>query len=224
MTGHRLRPLLRPRPHPRRRHPLAAPLCTALTLAVMLAGMVSCGVPPEDVAHVIAEEDLPFGLAASERAADTDTLLDNPTGVQSGGTETVNLYFPSENGFTQVQRELPFPVTPNDVVAAIANEPDDAQSNYRSAIGPDDVRNLTIRGGVAEIELDKSFLDLPNAEQRLAVAQLVLSLTAQPGVGQINFVIDGEPLPVPRADGTLAKGEVSRDDFTEMLKKVPTAP
>ncbi len=51
----------------------------------------------------------------------------------------------------------------------------------------------------------------------VAVAQLVLTLTAQPGVGQVVFVIGEDTAQIPRADNTLTNAPVSRDDFIELL-------
>jgi spore germination protein GerM len=190
----------------------------ALVLAVAagLAGpsaLASCGVPGEDGAHVIPDDAVPFGLAETPSTTQPDA---GPDLTVTTGTE-VELYFPSDQGFVAVRRDLTRPLSLAAVIDALATEPVDTQSGFRSAVGPDDVRSVQVRGGVATLELDRSFLDLPNAEQQVAVAQLVLTLTAQPGVGQIRFVIDDEPAPVPRADGTVSEGAVSRDDFVELI-------
>jgi spore germination protein GerM len=186
-------------------------LMIALAVAV---GANSCGVPAETSAHIIAPDDLPFGLSGQAESEDLGQLLPD----LAEATEPVTLYFPSENGFVPVARLLSSPVQLVNVVDALAEEPTDATTSYRSAVGPDDVVRIDVRGGKATVTLDQSFLDLPNAEQRVAVAQLVLSLTARPGVGQIDFVVGGTPLQVPRADGTLGKDPVSRDDFSALIR------
>jgi len=183
-------------------------------LAPASLAVAACGVPAEDVAEVIPAEELPFGLAATERptAAGMFSLLDIIDSV-----ETVNLYFPAGAALVAVPYQLSTPVLLIDVVTALAAEPAAAGSTYRSAIGPGDVLDVSSQAGVARVTLDERFLDLPNSEQRVAVAQLVLSLTARPGIGQIEFEVRGEPVQVPRADGTLARGPVSRDDFARLL-------
>ncbi len=188
---------------------------TTLTMALMVVAagtiLAGCGVPAEARAQIIAEDTLPFGLAATSATAPQVAVFDPII-----TTESVDLYFTSDKGFVRVTRDVTTPLFLLNLVDALAAEPNDADNNFRSAVGPDDVQGVSVRAGVASVKLDKSFLDLPTAEQRLAVAQLVLTLTARPGIGQINFVVGDEPVHVPRADGTLAKGAVSRDDFLEL--------
>lgn len=181
---------------------------------VTVATLGACGVPTEGDATVIAAEELPFGLAADAEQPGPSQIA--PVDYISD-TEIITLYFPSGSGFVAVPRHLGVPVMPLDVVNALAEEPPSATNPYRSAVGGDDVVGVRVQGGVAAVELDRRFLDLPNSEQRMAVAQLVLSLTGRPGIGQISFEIGGSAVQVPRADGTLAKGTVSRDDFVRLL-------
>ncbi len=196
------------------RPPAGRVLVAVAAVLAIAATLGACGVPIEGDAAVIAAEELPFGLAADadrsvpSQAAPVDYISD---------TEIINLYFPSGSGFVAVPRHLGVPVLPLDVVNALAEEPLSGANPYRSAVGSDDVVGVRVQGGVAAVELDRRFLDLPNSEQRMAVAQLVLSLTSRPGIGQISFEIAGSAVQVPRADGTLAKGTVSRDDFIKLL-------
>lgn len=195
---------------------LTAPLVAVLAALVGLALVPGCGVPVEDTAHIIADDALPFGLAAETTTSTTEELSD-VFGLPSTTGTTVALYFSSERGFVKVERELQRPFSLSAVVDALVSEPNPSDGSFRSAVGPDDVRSVEVRAGVATVELDKSFPDLPNVEQRLAVAQLVLTLTAQPGVGQISFVIGEDEAQVPRADNTLTNLPVSRDDFIALL-------
>lgn len=43
------------------------------------------------------------------------------------------------------------------------------------------------------------------------------SWTAQPGVGLVEFSIDGDPIDVPRADGSLTDSAVTRDDYAPLF-------
>lgn len=183
----------------------------------VLVGIVTggCGVPAETEARVLPPEDLPFGLAG-----DDPTAGPNEAAALEflNELEVVSLYFPAGNGLAVVPRQLTAPVALDAVVDALADGTGPTgTATYRSAIGRGDVEAVRVRAGVATVELDNRFLDLPNSEQRVAVAQLVLTLTSRPGVGQIVFEIGGAPVQVPRADGTLAKGAVSRDDFVKLL-------
>jgi spore germination protein GerM len=59
--------------------------------------------------------------------------------------------------------------------------------------------------------------ELGGDEQLLAVAQLVCTLTARPGVGPVSFTLEGAPVDVPTGDGSLTSGPVSRDDYADLL-------
>ena len=58
---------------------------------------------------------------------------------------------------------------------------------------------------------------LPAGEQQLALAQLVFTLTALPGIGQVVFERGGVPIDVPRSDGSLVSGVITREDFAGVL-------
>ena len=75
------------------------------------------------------------------------------------------------------------------------------------------MENIRVRTGIASVELGARFRELPLSEQRLAVAQLVLTLTDRPGIGQVLFTVNEEAVEVPRLNGSIARGPVSRDDY-----------
>ena len=53
----------------------------------------------------------------------------------------------------------------------------------------------------------------------MAIAQIVLTLTRRPGIGQVQFTLDGEPLAVPERDNvqTVPGALVSRNDYQSLL-------
>lgn len=188
----------------------AASLAVAVGVAsVTVAG---CGVPEQTRADVFAQKDIPFGLAESPgTSATTDT------GVVAG--ESVPLYFFAGDHFITLDRDLERPVELSEVVGALAEGPrsGEAGNGARSVIGADDVVKVVLRGGVANVDLAPRFRELPSREQLLALAQLVLTLTERPGVGQVAFTVGEEPTDVPTASGNLSKTAVSRDDYDELL-------
>ena len=87
---------------------------------------------------------------------------------------------------------------------------------------PDGIVNTAFaRSGVAEVDLVGEVYDLvPPDEQLPAVAQIVLTLTQRPGIGQVSFTLDGEPLRVRLGNGQTtdeAGQPVSADDYAVML-------
>ncbi len=100
------------------RPPGAWVLAAALGAAAVLAG---CGVPVEDTAHVIADDDLPFGLAGESTTTTSEPSTDFDL-LPTRGTDVV-LYFYSEQGFIEVTRELSRPFSVDAVVDALAAPP-----------------------------------------------------------------------------------------------------
>ena len=56
--------------------------------------------------------------------------------------------------------------------------------------------------GTATVELAEDFNQIPTTDQRLAIGQLVLTLTGLPGVDQVRFRLNGVDLAVPLPGGT----------------------
>lgn len=70
-----------------------------------------------------------------------------------------------------------------------------------------------LAAGVPLIDVTDSFTDVEGEEQILALAQLVFTLTALPGVDGVSFALDGRPVEVPTGDGALKRGPIRREDF-----------
>ena len=182
-------------------------------VAVALVSAVgACGVGTEDAPRVARDESVPFGLLSPS----APTLVPPPSAAT---TEPVTLYFISGDRLVAIERPLDAPVALEDVVVALA-EPSDEGGPLRSVVGPAPlavVAQLKLAAGVVQIDLAQGVAELGGDTQLLAIAQLVCTLTARPGVGQVSFTFGGLPVDVPRGDGTLTSGAVSRDDYAQLL-------
>ncbi len=208
----------------------------ALGLIATVAG--ACGVPTDEGFSAIPDEEVPFGLAETTSSTASTPTTSSPattafapsTSVLPTSTtirppsEVVTLYFATENGLVEVTRELPRPASFDAVVNALVAgpQPGETSAKARSIIGRDDIKEVDVRGGVATVALVEGFSNLPVQEQRLAVAQLVLTLTDRPGIGQLLFTVAGRPVDVPKADGSLKQLPVSEDDYTPLLVTTTT--
>ena len=63
-----------------------------------------------------------------------------------------------------------------------------------------------------------AFVEVGGQEQILAVAQVVLTATAVPGVERVRFLLEGEAVEVPRADGTLTSDSLQAADYQGLLR------
>ena len=116
----------------------------------------------------------------------------------------VELYFITGGQLTAVQRTLAKPAGPNQVIEALEQgvPPGNIGTGLRSAVPAGAIKNVTVTGGVANVQVVQDFRTLiPSLDQRLAIAQIVLSLQL-PGIGQVTFSIDGVGIVVPRGDNT----------------------
>lgn len=185
----------------------------AVLVAVWLP--VGCGPSAQDQARVVSDEQVPFGLLEPADPA--------PPPRQDDRTVTTTIFLVDKGGMLVA---VPRPVERlNDrtLLGQLAAEPNEAELalGLRTLLSSDGDRPLVLdvdrRRGVATIDLGPTFVNLDGEDQLLALAQLVLTFTAQPGVGQVAFTLDGAPIDIPRADGTTTGDPVTRDDFVALV-------
>ena len=75
---------------------------------------------------------------------------------------------------------------------------------------------MTVARGLATVDLDAAFGELAGTAQLVALAELVYTATGRPGVGQVVFSLDGQPIEVPRGDGSLTSEPLTRSDYPEL--------
>lgn len=184
---------------PRRRVRLVA------TLAVALAAvLVGCGIATEPDADRIEPSDVPFGL-----------LEANPTTTEVAAGRTASVYLLAEDRLVAVDRSVPDEAELADLVELLVTGPTEVERSLgiTTAVPPGAVAAVSSGGGAAQVELATSFGDIRSGDQILALGQIVYTLTNQPGIGGVEFTLDGTPVEVPLADGSRSDGPLSRDDF-----------
>ena len=199
---------------------------SAATAAIVvgLVGVAGCGVedggPPERV-------DVGLGLDEAVTTTSTTTTTSpantTTTAVNAGSstttvaeiettttivaTEIVPVFFISGAQLTSISIPLTSPATLGQVMVALQSGPlvfGPPGTGLRSAI-PLDVPAIAVNddgNGTAAVNLPPTFFDkIPSFDQRLAVAQIVLSLTNQRGIGSVRFTRFGEPISVILGSG-----------------------
>ncbi|MFV0307558.1 MAG: GerMN domain-containing protein [Desertimonas sp.] len=162
------------------------------------------------------------GMVPPDDSADT-TILAPTTSTIAVATQSVQLFFLDGDLVTSVTQNLSSPVRLRRVLEALENGPvtGEATVGLSSAVPAGLINTAFRRGGVAEVDLVGDAYDTIPADQQLpAIAQIVLTLTEQPGVGQVSFTLDGEPLRVRLGNGqtTVVAGQaVSADDYLMLL-------
>ncbi len=209
-------------------------------LAILGVGAVlvgtSCGIAGDAELQEIDTADL-FGLDATTTSTSSTSSVPATVPVAATDqatsttivTEQVVLYFVDGRTLTDVSREIargPSPSSPLRVVTALLDGPPPGEFGIglRSLL-TDDLVNSVVASGTGFVTVDlagEAFQRIDPADQRSAIGQLVLTLTERPGIGQVRFTLDGEPMRVPRRDGLQSEpGEsVSRLDYQSLLDLV----
>lgn len=209
----------------------------AVALAVAIAApLAACGVPSSGSFEAFNDDEFGFNQTSSTTTTSaTDSSAPAPSTTvpettSTIATEPVTLYFLAGNQATSVSIALARPASPQQVVSALVAGPPAGQvgTGLRTALARSVEPTATnARGGVV-VDVPAGFFEgIPPADQRLAVAQIVLTLTDRGGIGTVQFTLDGAPLAVPKGTGASAQpGEaVYRDDYASLLatEQAPTA-
>ena len=197
---------------------------TILFSLILTVGASACSVNSASEFVEVDQSEIPFDLSAPETTAITTTVpIAAQTTVAGAVYEIVDLYFIKNNQLLNVQLEIGGPTNPQNVFAAlIAGLPDPAHSKVTSLLPANLTAIIEVQGGVANINLQSGILDsLAPSQQRLAIAQISLTLTSQPGIGQVTFSVNGKPIGVPRGKGDIAAAgiPVAFDDYKMLITK-----
>jgi hypothetical protein len=182
-------------------------LFASCLVASLLAG---CSIATEDEAHRLPDADVPFDLLEPG-----GTTVPEPAPL----VDTAALYLVQDGRLEPVFREVPANASPEQVLLALADGPDTAEQAAGLTTALSDATDLgevdTARG-VATVDLQPSPGDLSSGQQALALAQIVFTLTAQPGIGRVAFTLRGEPVDVPDGSGALTSDPVAREDYADL--------
>lgn len=188
---------------------------TALAVIAILSG-AACGTPTEAEPTFAEPADVPFGLL--EQGPSTTSTTEPPA-----PEIFVDLCLTDGTGIQIVTRGVAAGGVsdPLGLVRATAS-PDERARGLRTALFADDmVSAVRTVGGVAFVDLTPLFQSGSGTDQQLAIAQIVCTLTLQPGIGQVTFTVGGAGVEVPRGDGSLTANAVSRDDYATLISRAP---
>lgn len=175
-------------------------------LLVLVAG---CGIPSQPRPHAVPTDQVPFGLLAPP------TTPPSPT-TTPGLAVRVEVFLVNNDRLSPVIRNITAPATPAQVLKSLVAgpTPQEAAAGLRSALGDQALPISVLPGPDAAVDLGAGFAQISNQDQILALAQVVYTLTALQGVSGVRFTLDHKPIEVPRADGTLTPGPLTRADYS----------
>jgi spore germination protein GerM len=179
----------------------------ALAVATTILLLGSCGVPSRDHADPADPEDVPFGLLDEETSSEAAQRAGSP----------VDVYFYDATSERLVRVALTTDDAALDTVLRLLQAPGGSGLPVGNPLGDVDVVVAAeVARGRATVDLAESFRDLAGTDQRVSLAELVYTATGRPGVGQVSFTLDGQPIEVPRGDGSLTSEPLTRSDYPEL--------
>lgn len=72
-------------------------------------------------------------------------------------------------------------------------------------------------GGMAQVDITEADEGSARSDENLAYAQIVCTLTSRADVASVALSRDGDPLEVPRADGSLSRGPLYGSDYAALI-------
>jgi hypothetical protein len=182
-----------------------------LVLCLLSIWLAACGVPTQNVPHVASDNDVPAGLL--ETSTSTTSTVPALTPLI-----TVSICLAQRAGpLKAVSRQITSEPTVNNILRALATRPTSQEEFFGlETAAPGDITG-TVQGGIAKISLGSDFAADSAANQLTAVDQIVCTLTARPGIGQVQFFMNGAHIDIPRDDGSTTASPVSRDDYPELM-------
>ncbi|MBW3547275.1 MAG: GerMN domain-containing protein [Actinobacteria bacterium] len=200
--------------------PTRAVIVALAAFALLSSG--ACGIQHDDQARTLPTDKVPFGLLA------TSTTTTAPQPPEAPAVPTSVYLVDNDTGqLVEVQRPVSAPPSVRSALEELLKGPTEQEldrglrSNIASAtellaiIGPEN--------GVVTIDL--SDLTGPTGEgQRLALAQIVYTVTALPDVDRVLFRFQGEAKEVPNAAGESTGEPLTRSDFAPFDPAATTTP
>jgi spore germination protein GerM len=216
-------------------------LAVTAAAGMLVVAAASCGMGGDDQLRQINDDDL-FGLDETTTSTTTTSTTTTTTiGFQPSvqptigatsttiATESVQLYFLDGNRLQPVTIDLAGTATPSRVLAALESGPPagDLGIGLRTLLPEETTTIPALVNRVEPSNLGYVTVDLAtpafelidSADQRAAIAQIVLTLINRPGIGQVKFTLDGVPMRVPGREGlqSEAGGLVSLEDYQSLL-------
>lgn len=189
--------------------------------ALMLPG---CVVPDDDAPRAIDPSTVPFSLLGTSTTASTEP--------QASPVRQVALpIYLVDNETDQLVEVVRTVDAPRSVQAALGEllrgpRADELDEGLTSAIS----RSTTLLGvdgprqGVVTVNLSDDLSSIGGQGQRLALAQVVFTVTADPEIQGVLFAFEGEPSEVPDGQGQSTAEPLDRADFATFDPNAPMPP
>ncbi len=184
---------------------LAGVLVTAAAIT-----LTACGIPTAAMPTPIARSDVPYHLLDPANTTATTSGTTPAVGV----AEQIFLVAPTGR-LVAATREVAVPASLTQVTGALLAGPTttESSSGIQSYLSRTGVQVTLDASGVAAVDFTTDPIQVVGPDQTVAIAQVVYTLTQQPGVTGVTFEIAGKAIEVPTAAGAQVPGPVGRADY-----------
>lgn len=196
----------------------------AVAPVALLIAVAGCGLSANDTPQAIAPENLPPVLI--DPAPGSSTTSPDP-----GATTPVVVYLLERVGDSSrllaVEREVSDPTAPGERITVLLIPPSAAEldAGAITSIPTDTVllaSSLDEDSGELVIDVSDELLAIQGSELANAFAQLVYTATEVEGVRQVRFLVEGEEIAAPNAEGRPVQRAVTRSDYALLRPPNPT--
>jgi hypothetical protein len=191
-----------------------------VALIVLLAMVaVSCGIPTQDAPSAISKDAVPFNLLSPSSPTTTTATVPPVASV----SEPIYLVAPTQH-LSPVFRNVAPPANLTQVIGALLEGPTSAEASIglqSSLTGKSSDVIATVVNGIATVNFTSNPVQVVGPSQILAIAQVVFTAMAQPGITGVLFEIAGTAVEVPTAGGAQVPGPVTDNNYAPQAPLVP---
>ncbi|MGH9096830.1 MAG: GerMN domain-containing protein, partial [Acidimicrobiales bacterium] len=192
----------------------------AVVLIFLLAMVAaSCGIPTQDSPSAISKDAVPFNLLSPSSPTTTTATVPPVASV----SEPIYLVAPTQH-LSPVFRNVAPPANLTQVIGALLEGPTSAEASIglqSSLTGKSSDVVATVVNGIATVNFTSNPVQVVGPSQILAIAQVVFTAMAQPGITGVLFEIAGTAVEVPTAGGAQVPGPVTDNTYAPQAPLVP---
>jgi spore germination protein GerM len=182
---------------------------TVLLAALLLAVAAACGIPTDNEPRPVEAPPGPFPAFGSPTAA-----------VVEPGAIAEPLCFVRDDKLVRTTRHINNAPTVYTQVAHLLAGPNDTEraAGLTTALtGTTTVDSIKLTGTQVTVELGADTDDARRSDELFAYGQIVCTITARPDVTSVRFTRNGQPIGIPRADGSLSKQPLTATDYQSLI-------
>jgi hypothetical protein len=188
--------------------------------ALAVVAVAGCNLPADGEARRVEPSDVPYALLSPPGGPSATAPA--TSGPSAGGPAVA---FTSDAGIVLVPRVSDgtgtLPMEQDLLDFLVAGPSDNERRDGLGSALPPSLRLVAtaLRDEVLTVDVTGSTAGAPADEVAVQAAQIVLTATSLPTVTAVVLVREGEPIPVPRADGVATTAPLTASTFQSLVSR-----